>query len=773
MQKTKLLASLSLLMSLTVLAMPTLAIELSISDFDFNGSLGSDGATIQRLDTNKFKINVAAAPGHPEWKNMCQFQISDHAQGNSLQIQFADYDTWAGSGGNEVSGMRRFGSWSYDMKEWHPVIPTNVDGKATLVFPEFTEDKVYFGGEVPMAYETMLSLVGDWAKHPDVTVHNIGTSAEGRSIYRVTITDNHSPYAAEIRWGHHFVNQHCYEYNAQWRMAGMIDWLLSEEADAYRQKNICHFVIQMNADGAHNGFGRVNSEGIDMNRSYSVSGWENNPTTESKIVQRDLEQVVASDTPITTTWSMHTWGGDQTDSMVRPGPEMGTTRGPWTELRDVLEENDTNNQFNLLYNVTSALTPETWTSGTHKQFGVTAFCVEGAGNLYTQDEVLHTGEVLMKSICQFYGDPLVPPPAGTNAYANEVMASNPLVYFRMNEASGQTAGTTLQNDGTLGTSLNATWGISENADSTPASGLQGPNGATRINGCPLLGLKADNKAARFTAMADGTADWLELGQLENLDLECVTYAFWFNAGASEAWSRLITCDPDFDHDFQLVYDSDKFYLVTHSTAVSGKHNVAESPEIGANDGAWHHAVVVRNGDDARGCRLYIDGQNINLNSREGSFSNGTSTRIGTREASLSAWGGLLDELAIWNRALEPVEVMTLFNAAMAKPGDANGDGVVDGSDVTILAGNWQAGSVGIASATWEMGDFNGDGKVDGSDVTILAGNWQYGTTTANIVPEQSSSVLLLTTLLVLTVRFNFQKISKKPCTQQRVTTTLP
>ena len=78
------------------------------------------------------------------------------------------------------------------------------------------------------------------------------------------------------------------------------------------------------------------------------------------------------------------------------------------------------------------------------------------------------------------------------------------------------------------------------------------------------------------------------------------------------------------------------------------------------------------------------------------------------------------------------------------PGDANGDGKVDGSDVTILAGNWQVGVDGSVEATWEMGDFNGDKKVDGSDVTILAGNWQHGVDAgAASVPEPSTMVLLL------------------------------
>ena len=77
-------------------------------------------------------------------------------------------------------------------------------------------------------------------------------------------------------------------------------------------------------------------------------------------------------------------------------------------------------------------------------------------------------------------------------------------------------------------------------------------------------------------------------------------------------------------------------------------------------------------------------------------------------------------------------------------GDANGDGKVDGSDVTILAGNWQKGVSDGQTAIWEDGDFNGDGKVDGSDVTILAGNWQTGVTTASAsVPEPGMLMLLL------------------------------
>ena len=46
-------------------------------------------------------------------------------------------------------------------------------------------------------------------------------------------------------------------------------------------------------------------------------------------------------------------------------------------------------------------------------------------------------------------------------------------------------------------------------------------------------------------------------------------------------------------------------------------------------------------------------------------------------------------------------------------GDLNGDSVVNGSDLTILLGDWEGPG----------GDVNGDGTTDGSDLTILLGFW--------------------------------------------------
>jgi hypothetical protein len=64
--------------------------------------------------------------------------------------------------------------------------------------------------------------------------------------------------------------------------------------------------------------------------------------------------------------------------------------------------------------------------------------------------------------------------------------------------------------------------------------------------------------------------------------------------------------------------------------------------------------------------------------------------------------------------------------------DANLDGVVDSTDLSILIGGY-----GNTGATWDQGDFNGDGVVDSTDLSILIG--AYGNDPPWLTDDQSSS----------------------------------
>ena len=51
------------------------------------------------------------------------------------------------------------------------------------------------------------------------------------------------------------------------------------------------------------------------------------------------------------------------------------------------------------------------------------------------------------------------------------------------------------------------------------------------------------------------------------------------------------------------------------------------------------------------------------------------------------------------------------------PADLNGDGTVDGADLTLLLADWGCTGAGC------VGDFDGSGTVDGADLTIILSAW--------------------------------------------------
>lgn len=375
--------------------------ELSVTDFQFNGPLGSAGAQIEIIGTNHFRVTLGHAPNHSDWSNKLQFQIKQNAKGNTLRLDVVFH------GGNPYIFNEYFQSWSYDARNWHPIYWQKQSKDSTqgdtLLFPQFTEDRVYVGHQVPMSYEDSVELIDKWKRSPYVKVHTIGRSIGGRSIYRLEITDPRSPHGEDKRWAHYFTNQHPGEHNAQWRMVGMIDWLLSEEGRECRRRSISHFVLMTSPDAPSQGWYRVNAQGVDMNRSYRAAGAsEREQAHEAYICQKDLEALMRSRAPLTTVWSMHTWPGI-VETICLPGPEMGTRTGAWTELRDILARHDVQRRFKpLALSKQSRIGDTTWTDGPHAQFGITAFLCEGGGGLYTKDENLQSGITLIRSIAEYY-----------------------------------------------------------------------------------------------------------------------------------------------------------------------------------------------------------------------------------------------------------------------------------------------------------------------------------------------------------------------------------
>lgn len=75
-----------------------------------------------------------------------------------------------------------------------------------------------------------------------------------------------------------------------------------------------------------------------------------------------------------------------------------------------------------------------------------------------------------------------------------------------------------------------------------------------------------------------------------------------------------------------------------------------------------------------------------------------------------------DKTRIWSMAAAAALAVGPAHAQLAiVPGDVNGDGIVNGQDIALIASNWSNG--------WGPGDGNQDGIVNGQDIALVASNW--------------------------------------------------
>lgn len=383
-------------------AAPAAGPELAAEDFDFTGGpLGSQGATIEKIARDHFKVTVGAAPNQPTWANNFQFRILRHARGAAPR-----FDVVFNHEKPVYTVHAYFHSWSTDGRTWHPVqwqpiAKEDVGKRATIVLPALPEDTAVFGLQVPLPYETLVDMIDTWAKHPAVKVHILGKSPDGRNLYRLEVTDPKSPMPPAERWVHYFGQQHPGEHNSRWRMVGMLEWLLSDEGADARRRSISHFAFLMSPDAPSKGWYRTNAAGVDMNRSYRAAGADPKAQTlEPYTFQKDLEAIMASPAPVTDIWTMHTWQGI-VEPILTPGPEIGAAVGPWTDLREAIEKHDPKDLIKPLkaderYGGTS------WSGGPHTQFGITAVLCEGAGNILTKEENVESGRSIMKGLSEYY-----------------------------------------------------------------------------------------------------------------------------------------------------------------------------------------------------------------------------------------------------------------------------------------------------------------------------------------------------------------------------------
>jgi Concanavalin A-like lectin/glucanases superfamily/Dockerin type I domain len=315
-------------------------------------------------------------------------------------------------------------------------------------------------------------------------------------------------------------------------------------------------------------------------------------------------------------------------------------------------------------------------------------------------------------------------------YSATILASGPRGYWRMGQTGGVAAA-----EATGNASLQ---GIYVGLGTGAGAGNLAQPGPRPASGFP--GLSADNRAVHL----NGSTSYVSVPDTADLDIT--------GALTMEAWIKLDSI-PTGNGGILGKYlgsGNQRSYLlyVNGQGAGDGALGMVISPNgtftnaadlvdnVPLPTGEWLYVVGTYQPNQAM--RLYVNGVLV------GQRTSGIPSQIYSSTADFwaglqfdSSIGnhlpGLIDEVAIYARALSAAEIAAHFAAGLAEPvpGDVNFDGVVNIFDVNVVSAHWnEAGPAG---------DANSDGVVDIFDINLISSHWTAGGSAA--VPEPASFLL--------------------------------
>lgn len=153
------------------------------------------------------------------------------------------------------------------------------------------------------------------------------------------------------------------------------------------------------------------------------------------------------------------------------------------------------------------------------------------------------------------------------------------------------------------------------------------------------------------------------------------------------------------HDWQVFHQESTTRLDVNVNA----NNAFRNSSVSLNDDQWYHIIIVcdkTESPNTNKCKVWLDGVQLTntggtnmqqLADINGDFAIGVQLK-GTNPASPvydSPWNGLIDEVALWDRALTPTEAVAVYNGGT--PGDL--------STISNLTNWWRMGDVNGASGT--------------------------------------------------------------------------
>jgi len=161
---------------------------------------------------------------------------------------------------------------SSDRKNWRR-ITTHYDGKTLSFTDQSSQSIVYYALFAPYSYERHMTLIAQSLEHPQCTLLDTIETANKNQLEVLQISKA-SPQKKSI-WI--IARQHPAETMSEWFIEGLLQQLLTEDKADILNKATFYIVPNMNPDGSIAGNLRTNTNGIDLNRSWSTPCEKNTP----------------------------------------------------------------------------------------------------------------------------------------------------------------------------------------------------------------------------------------------------------------------------------------------------------------------------------------------------------------------------------------------------------------------------------------------------------------------------------------------------------------
>jgi hypothetical protein len=274
--------------------------------------------------------------------------------------------------------------------------------------------------------------------------------------------------------------------------------------------------------------------------------------------------------------------------------------------------------------------------------------------------------------------------AGT--YSSAVLADGPVAYYRLGETSGTVAANSSANGATLdGTYVN--FGVSQPSPHTPSTiGQPGPRPGDLSGLNSIQGFESDNIGIRSGAngTAPSTSAQVEVPDNSLLDITgALTLEAWVfrnDTQASTGNNEGIvgkftgTAAPTNQRSYVLYYNqpSSRIEFVVNGTGLSTGNkllNTGTNLPTGSTGGWTYLAAVFEPGVRMS---VYMNGVSIGEKTTDlptGAFSGSAPLWIGRQfsNASNVSFEGLIDEVAVYDRALTPAQILAHYQAAIPEP----------------------------------------------------------------------------------------------------------